>query len=284
MKGEKFAVIGHPIGHTMSPFIHDRLFELSGMKADYSVLDITDIKKDEALLRELDGFNITIPHKRNIFNILDSCDSKAQVVGSVNTVKNEGGYLTGYTTDGEGCLKALNNHGEDLTGKIMMLGSGGAARAIAFEAAFCKSATDITIVVRETSLPKGEALKRDLMEAAPDADIKVSTYAQENKSDELYDLLINATSVGMYPNSGCCPADDSIIGRCSAVFDAVYNPGDTLLLKKAAAMGKKIIPGMEMLVLQAAAAHEHWYQAVFRKDDIVKLCRDAEEEMNRIFA
>lgn len=286
MNIEKFAVIGHPIGHTMSPFIHRRLFELSGFAPDYSVLDIENVREAEKTLRTLDGFNITIPHKSNIIEILDDCDEKARIFGSVNTVKNEGGRLTGFTTDGMGCLRALQNHGADFKGeKILLLGNGGAARAIAFEAVMTETRSDITILVRDGSAEKGQRLAKELSAVSPASAIRVKTYAQECSSAEKYSLMINTTSVGMHPKIGFSPVGEEIISRCASVFDAVYNPQKTLLLQIAARLGKNVIPGMEMLVFQAVIAHEYWYGADFsnKKRELAELCASADEEMKKIF-
>ena len=110
MSTKKFAVIGHPIGHTMSPFIHKRLFELAGIEAEYTKLDISPDNLAEEYkntLSKLDGYNITIPHKQNIISLIDQIDDKAKMYGSVNTVANRNGIATGYTTDPDGFLKAL---------------------------------------------------------------------------------------------------------------------------------------------------------------------------------
>ena len=127
MQLRRFAVIGHPIGHTMSPFIHDRLFSLTGHKPEYSVLDVPSLTQALPALRTLDGFNITIPHKSDIIPLLDGIDEKAKLFGSVNTVRVEDGKMTGYTTDGVGCKKALARYGLDFNGELLLLGRGGAA-------------------------------------------------------------------------------------------------------------------------------------------------------------
>lgn len=273
----KFAVIGHPIGHTMSPFIHERLFSLSGIKTEYEAVDVEKIEDKIEWLRSLNGFNITIPHKRNIIPYLDEVDEKARIFGSVNTVANFGGKLKGFTTDGAGCRKALENHGTGLTGDLLLLGNGGAARAIAFESLdFMRS---LTIAVRNPE--KGEALKADLLSIAPSAKIVVTSLA--DCPEQKYDLMINTTSVGMYPKTEGCPAEDRLIRCCTAVFDAVYNPAETVLLKKAADCGCICIGGMEMLVYQAVAGHEHWYGGRFQAEDIRALCRDARQEMEEKF-
>ena len=111
MQVQKAAVIGHPIGHTMSPFIHRRLFQLEGIPFTYQVLDVPDLPAALPALRELDCFNITIPHKSAILPFLDSLDAKARRFGSVNTVRVETGRMTGFTTDGAGCQKDVRGDG-----------------------------------------------------------------------------------------------------------------------------------------------------------------------------
>ena len=133
-----YAVIGHPIGHTMSPFIHKRLFELAGVDADYTQLDIAPESLEKEFhqsLAKLDGYNITIPHKQSIIPFLDELDEKAKMYGSVNTVLNRGGKTKGFTTDPDGFLKAIDAAGIKLDGRIMILGCGGVARTMAYEIA-----------------------------------------------------------------------------------------------------------------------------------------------------
>ena len=134
MSIKKFAVIGHPIGHTMSPFIHNRLFELSGIEAEYTKLDIApENLADESAKYASGGYNITIPHKQNIIPLIDEIDEKAKMYGSVNTVANFDGVAKGYTTDPDGFLKALNAAGITLDGRVVILGCGGVARTMAYE-------------------------------------------------------------------------------------------------------------------------------------------------------
>ena len=138
MSIKKFAVIGHPIGHTMSPFIHTRLFELSGVDAEYTKLDIAPENLEyeyKNTLSKLDGYNITIPHKQNIIPLINEIDSKAEMYGSVNTVANYNGIAKGYTTDPDGFLKALDASGIVLSGRVLILGCGGVARTMAYEIA-----------------------------------------------------------------------------------------------------------------------------------------------------
>lgn len=283
------AVIGHPIGHTMSPFLQKRLFALSGVHMAYQVLDVPDISASLPQLKALDFFNVTIPHKSAVIPFLDELTEKARACGSVNTVKVENGRMSGTTTDGEGCCKALAHHGLDFSGNVLLLGSGGAARALAFEIAARQMGFHLTIACREGSYGKTRALGEELAAFARslgdrDFRIVVEKYGElEMETRERYDLLLNATSVGMYPNTGTSPVSEEVISRCNTVFDAVYNPEETELLRLSRLAGKKTVGGMEMLVYQAVAAHEFWYGASFREEDVRRLCQDAQAELDLKF-
>ena len=280
------AVIGHPIGHTMSPFLQERLFALQGLPLRYQVLDIPELSENLQTLRSLDCFNVTIPHKSNIIPFLADLTEKARLCGSVNTVRVENGKLYGTTTDGIGCRKTLLRHGLELTGNILLLGNGGAAKALAFEAAD-RPGFHLTIACRKESFEKTKALADSLADHARKSGkrgfrIVLETYEElEADRSAAFDLMLNATSVGMYPHVGVSPVSEQMIARCSAVFDAVYNPEETELLRLAGKLGKKTVGGMEMLVYQAAASHEFWYGSRFREEDLDKLCRDAAEELKR---
>lgn len=287
MRLNRFAVIGHPIGHTMSPFIHDRLFSLSRLSPRYDVLDVPSIEEQLEALRALDGFNITIPHKSAIIPFLDAIDEKARLFGSVNTVKAEDGRLTGYTTDGVGCKKALARFGLDFSGRLLMLGRGGAAHAIAFEAVLSSDAPVMDFACREESMEKAQALCAELSalceKQGKRGAFRVLSYAELAAEDTRYDLVLNTTSVGMYPNAGKSAVGVPVLMRCAAAFDAVYNPGETEFLRLAKENGLKTVGGMGMLVCQAVVAHEIWYGAAFADADIERLIRDAEAETERVF-
>lgn len=281
MSTAHYAVIGHPIGHTMSPFIHKRLFELAGRDADYTKADIAPEELEErysSFLRGLDGYNITIPHKQGIIPMLDSLDDKATMYGSVNTVSNQGGKAVGYTTDGDGFIKALEAAEIKLDGRIMILGCGGAARTIAYEIAL--RGKPFEFAVRRESVGKAGLLCLDITRKLPETQVSFGLIDQIIGT---VDVLINATPVGMYPNVNEQPIHNCAIGRCGAVFDAVYNPFETALVKRAKANGSKAVGGMSMLVWQAVAAHEIWDGSTYEKEEIDRLCIDAAEEMKRIF-
>ena len=291
MEPQKAAVIGHPIGHTMSPFIHRRLYQLQGIPFAYQVLDVPSLPQALPRLRQLSCFNITIPHKSAILPFLDEVDPPARRFGSVNTVQVAGGRMKGYTTDGAGCRKALENHGLGFSGKVLLLGNGGAARALAFEAAQGEGPLDLTIACREGSRPKAEALAREVAlfleeRGERGSRLAVETYGELEAAcagGRCFDLLLNATSVGMVPKAGVSPVSRQVVSRCKAVFDAVYNPAETELLRLAGEEGVLGVGGMEMLVYQAVAAHEIWYGAAFRREDLTALCRDAAVELSQLF-
>lgn len=284
MAGRRFAVIGHPIGHTMSPFIHARLFALSGLDVAYDALDIPDLSSVPERLRGYDGLNVTIPHKTAILPYLDRLDGRARLFGSVNTVKNEDGLLTGYTTDGAGFRAALMGADIPLQGKILLLGRGGAARAIAFEAALGSEKLEMDIVCREASMQSARALVRELQKLSPAGRFRALSYDALLAEDKRYGLAVNSTSVGMYPDAGRSVVGEEVLCRVDAVFDAVYNPVETEFLAVAKRLGKKAVGGMEMLVGQAAAAHAVWYGGSFGRADIEGIVREAEEETARRFS
>lgn len=277
MSIKKFAVIGHPIGHTMSPFIHNRLFELSGIEAEYTKLDIApENLADEyrKVLSKLDGYNITIPHKQNIIPLIDEIDEKAKMYGSVNTVANINGVAKGYTTDPDGFLKALNAAGITLDGRVVILGCGGVARTMAYEVVL--KGLPLLFAVRKEDVEIAKSLCNEIENTVKGA--KVSFCLIDELSGDI-DVLVNATPLGMFPKIDVQPVSDSVINRCASVFDAVYNPLETVLIKKALANGAKAVGGMSMLVWQAVVAHEKWDGSVYDKDDIAKLCIDSAEEL-----
>ena len=280
MNTKHYAVIGHPIGHTMSPFIHKRLFELSGIDADYGIIDIAPENLATVYaekLKKLDGYNITIPHKQNIIPLLDEIDDKAKMYGSVNTVLNRDGIAKGFTTDPDGFIKAIEAAGIKLEGRIMILGCGGVARTMAYEIAL--RGLEFEFAVRRADVGAAGLLCLDITKKIPDAKVSFGLIDQIIGN---VDVLINATPIGMYPNCDDQPIHNCAIGRCKSVFDAVYNPLETVLVKRARANGSIAEGGMSMLVWQAVVSHQHWDGSQFDKADIDKLCIDAAQELANI--
>lgn len=280
MSHEKFTVIGHPLGHTMSPFIHDALFSLTGRTAEYSSEDISpeELKDKYASLRELRGYNVTIPHKQAIIPLLDALDESAQRYGAVNCVSN-GDTAIGYNTDAYGFLKALETAGIPLDGQVIICGCGGVARTMAYECllAGCR----LTFAVLESDLPAAEKLTGELRSKVPGCDIDVKIIGS---FIQRCDLLINATPVGMYPKTESSPVGEEQLKVTGAVFDAVYNPRKTKLIKMAEDLGIPHGEGMAMLVWQAVKAHIIWYGAEFTNEQINGIIEASYDEMERLFS
>lgn len=280
MNALKFALFGYPLGHTMSPFIHKKLFELNNINAEYEAVETKPEKLEESI-KFLDinytGCNLTIPHKSEVIPCLDELSDSAALYGAVNTVVSDNGKLIGHNTDCIGFLRALEHAGIDLKGKVLVCGAGGAARMMAFESA--KAGCDVTIAVRESGFEKGTAVALEIKEKLGK---NVSVLFYENL-DNKYDIILNGTPAGMYPNVSSMPVNEDLIKNSSAVFDAVYNPQKTMFLKSAEKYGKKLGFGMVMLVYQAAAAQELWLNVSFKPDDIRKIIDDANTEMNLKF-
>ena len=279
MSENRFAVIGHPIGHTMSPFIHRRLFEIACIQGEYTVIDIPPEELPVRIqdLNRLSGYNITIPHKQRIIPLLDALDPKAALYGSVNTVHNST-QRKGYTTDPDGFLKALAHHRIPLAGNVVILGCGGVARTFAFEAVL--AGCDVTLAVRPSSAAKQQALVQEMTEKL--GGTVHAAFIHDLAGD--IDLLINATPVGMYPHISDKPVSDKVLSRCANVFDAVYNPLDTALLQAARANGANTADGMAMLVGQAAAAHTIWDGSEYSEEDLDQLIEDSAKEQQRCFS
>ncbi len=269
MDEKKFGLIGYPLGHTKSPDIHKRLMESSRVFGAYSVYEIKPenlgSEKSQKKLESLDGYNVTIPHKTAIIPLLDKLDKKAALFGAVNTVKNENGRSTGYNTDCEGFLRALRGAGIKLGGRVLVLGSGGVSRMFAFESVL--HGADVTIAARNAA--SALAIKKELKEKTK-KDCRIITLSTVGGE---YDLIINGTPVGMFPNVDESPLPREIVEKAGAVFDAVYNPEETLLLKYAREAGVKGVNGLSMLVWQAAVAEEIWNGVKFDNaivDGIIK--------------
>ena len=266
MSKKEFALIGFPLGHTKSPAIHSRLLGSAGIEGEYSCIEIEPEKLADAdFLKDLNGYNVTIPHKTNIIPQLDKLDKKAALFGAVNTVKNHKGKSIGYNTDCEGFLRALGGAGIKLGGRVLVLGSGGVSRMFAFESVL--HGAEVTIAARNAD--KALEIKKEIKQKTK-KDCRIITLSTVGGA---YDLIINGTPVGMYPNIDESPLPKEVVEQAGAVFDAIYNPEETLLLRYAREAGVKCLNGLSMLVWQAAVAEEIWNGVKFDNDtvgDIIK--------------
>ena len=272
----KFALIGHPLGHSMSPLIHERLFALSGLSdTSYELIDIApeDIPNSRALLETLRGLNVTIPHKQAVISLVDELGESALRYNSVNCISNDNGKLIGYNTDCDGFLRSAELL--PIGGNVAILGCGGVGRMIAIETTL--HGGSITLAVIPQDFKNAQLLMAEILAKCSTACVKI---VDISTLDGSYDLLINATPVGMYPKTDACAVSDEIIENSASVFDVIYNPTETLLMKKARALGKTAVGGASMLVYQAVKAHEIWYGGKFSAEDISKIITDVENAVD----
>lgn len=252
-----FAVIGDPIAHSMSPAMHNDLFQAYGIDAHYQPLHVTRESLRDAVigLKAIGaaGFNITVPHKESVLPLLDKLDPLAEAIGAVNTVVNENGKLVGYNTDGSGYLKGLLTEMPTIKGKnILIIGAGGAARALYFTLA---QAGVNRLDICNRTVHKGEALIHDCPFHVPSAVIGKEE-AEKNLAD--YQLLIQTTPIGMAPNIESLPLSLHNLNTDSFISDIIYNPLETKILREAKNKGAKIQNGLDMFVFQGALAFEKW--------------------------
>lgn len=256
---KQYAILGHPLGHTMSPPIHKRLFELSGNQdAEYLIRDISPDEFDERIpeLLGMAGFNITIPYKTRIIKHLDRLDDSAKRYGSVNVVKC-GTEKVGYNTDVDGFIRSIKALGTDLSGRVLLIGCGGVGRMMAVETALAGG--ELMISEREEALENAQLVVNDIKEMTGTS---VNLVTGDNIFGE-FDLIINSSPCGMHPNTDDIPAAEEIFKHTKYMFDAIYNPARTKAMSIAQANGAEVMSGMNMLVWQAAVAHEIWENASY---------------------
>jgi len=253
-------VIGDPIDHTLSPVMHNAAFKHLKLDFVFLAFRVKASELGDAIcgMRGLGvhGLNVTMPHKDAVVEYLDEVDSTAKFLGSVNTVLNRDGRLLGFNTDGTGALKALRENGASPDGKkVLLLGAGGAAKAIAY--ALAKEAGELRVLNRSSEKAEELAglLSRTFGKKVVGGALS-SSAVQRSLRDS--DVLVNATSVGMDPNAKQSLVSPQWLRPDLCVMDIVYSPVETELLKEAKAAGARVIGGAEMLLYQGAASFEVW--------------------------
>ncbi|MHB8066624.1 MAG: shikimate dehydrogenase [Desulfobaccales bacterium] len=242
-----YGILGRPVTHSLSPAMHNAAFGKLGINAVYVPFPVADLPQAVAGIRglALGGASVTIPFKEEIMPLLDELDPLAARMGAVNTVVNRAGRLSGYNTDWLGAVTALKTQTAIAGEQVLLLGAGGAARAIAF--GILHHGGQVTIT--DLDAKRAETLARELaVEAIP-----LSALGQCPAS-----ILINATPVGMAPDLEGLPLDPDLLDRFTLVMDIVYRPLLTRLLREAQARGCRIIDGLQMLIYQATAQFELW--------------------------
>jgi len=255
------AVIGNPVSHSLSPAIHNAALNELGLDLVYVAFGVEDLQGALAGMRALNNFrgmSVTIPHKIEAMKYVDDISDLDRSIGSINTIINENGRLTGLGTDGPGALKALVDAGVNLESKnVLMLGAGGAARAIAFTLAMNARLREIVLLDLNEALLNG--LASDL-KAGTDTDINHDLLDDASlvQAMKLADIIINCTPVGMHPHEGVSIVPVDLFRDGQVVFDVVYTPLETRLLADAKSRGLVTISGVEMFINQAVMQFEHF--------------------------
>jgi len=255
------AVIGNPVAHSLSPAIHNAAFEFLGLDFVYVACRVEDVKGALAGVRAMENFrglSVTIPHKTEAVKYVDEVAEVDRAIGSINTVIHEQDRLIGLGTDGPGALKAIADAGVGVDRKdILMLGSGGAARAIAFTLARETKFRQLSIL--DINKPMLEGLATDLV-AATRAAITAEMLSEDSLAAamERADVIIHCTPVGMHPNENASLIPPDLFRPEQVVFDIVYTPLETKLLTEAKSRGLKVIAGIEMFINQAVLQFERF--------------------------
>jgi shikimate dehydrogenase len=242
-----YGVLGHPLTHSLSPIMQNAAFSERGLNAVYLAFETKSLKDALKGMRALNikGMSVTIPHKSAVIPLLDQVDDLAKRIGAVNTIVNDQGRLVGYNTDALGALKALEEKTQVFGKTCLILGAGGAARAIGY--ILRKHGADLTLANR--SHARGRELA-DLLECP--------FVPLEEANDVQVDLLIQTTSVGMYPNDKESIVSSDALHSGMVVMDIVYNPIETELLRTARDRGCVTVNGLGMFIRQGAEQFRLW--------------------------
>ena len=260
---KKFGLLGKTLSHSLSPFIHNKLFELSGIDAEYKLYE-TDNVQEFVKCNKLAGFNVTIPYKKDVFDLCSKIDKSANYLGVVNCVDSN---LVGYNTDVYGYKKSVSEIQDNFDCKILLLGCGGVGSMIAKQ----YNSKNMYIAIRN--------ITDDRIMQITNVYVGAKVVDINNIPNEKFDLICNSTPVGMYPDINLSPVSIDIVANATAVYDTIYNPYDTKLLQYAKQCGVKYKNGLDMLVYQAVKSHDYWYGGQFEDSDIDKIIDFAKEEL-----
>ena len=252
------ALIGHPVEHSFSPPMHNRAFEKLNLDYVYVAFDVEPANLKSAIegakALNIKGFNVTIPHKISVMEFLDEIDEVASLIGAVNTIDFKN--MKGYNTDGIGAVKAIEEVTSIKGKNVVIAGAGGASRAISFYIA--KYGADTMTILNRNPL-KAQNLASDVSNSGLIGEVKSDSISEINAYLADADILIDTTPVGMHPNVDDEPiATSQNMHEDLVVFDAVYNPNETVLLKEAIKAGAKPVYGIKMLLYQGAESFKIW--------------------------
>ncbi len=251
-------LIGHPVEHSFSPPMHNAAFEALGMDYAYVAFDVDSSDLKTAICGagalNIKGFNVTIPHKIEVMQYLNELDEVAELIGAVNTIDFKN--LKGYNTDGIGAIKAIGEVTSVKDKNVVVAGAGGASRAISFYLA--KYGVE-SLIILNRNVAKAQALAADVLGSDLISNVNADSISEINTYLKDADILVDTTPLGMDPH-----IDDEPIAKADnmhedlVVFDAVYNPNETVLLKEAIKAGAKPVYGIKMLLYQGAESFKIW--------------------------
>lgn len=260
-------LIGYPLGHSLSPKIHNAALKACGLEGDYSLFPIAPDDKDglkDLLGRvrsgEITGLNVTIPHKQNVIPLLNELTETAQAIGAVNTIYLRENKLIGDNTDAQGFLsdlkKFIGKREAGIGKSVLVLGAGGSARAVVY--ALSNDGWNVTVVARRIEQAQS------LADSFINYQLHITTFDLQpfdklRAAPSTFDLIVNTTPVGMTPNTDHSPLPENLsLPQHVAIYDLVYNPRETKLVKDALTKGIKATTGLGMLIEQAALSFELW--------------------------
>lgn len=276
------ALLGHPVSHSKSPAMHNLSFSKLGIDCVYLCFEVWEdnLKEAVAAMRAFNviGFNVTMPNKKNVMKYLDEISKDAELIGAVNTVKNENGRLTGYNTDGIGFVKSLDDAGVDYKNKkIIICGAGGAGRAVSV-ALSLNGAGELIIfdVYPNAAKELAETVNANTNAKAVHYAYDEDLLAKETASSP---ILINCTGLGMHPNENeSVLTKQGVITKSHVVADVIYEPSPTRLLALAKSAGAKTIDGLGMVYNQGAYAFKIWMGREMPLDYVIEKLSDNSKE------
>lgn len=275
-------LIGNPVEHTLSPVIHNNLAEMTGTNLVYVPFLVEAEKVEEAVrgayALNIKGVNVTVPHKSAVIPYLEEIDSLAEKIGAVNTlVRIQGGYK-GYNTDITGLFRAMQSENIHIKGEnILLLGAGGAARAVAF---LCASEGAATIYLCNRTMEKAKRIAEEVNNAFGKMCIIPVSFSDISGLQEASFLAMQCTSVGLYPDvEGVVLADGEVYDKIHTAVDLVYRPYETRFMKLVRAHGGRAMNGLKMLLYQGIIAYELWNGCSVSEEMACELLQKMKEEM-----
>jgi len=255
------AVIGNPVSHSLSPAIHNAAFAALDLNFVYlpcQVEDVAGVLSGMRAMHNFRGMSVTIPHKIEAMKHVDEINAADRTIGSINTIINDNGKLIGLGTDGPGAMKALADAGVELSGKqVLMIGAGGASRAISFTLALKAGLKGMTLLDIDQRVLEGLADDLERHTGIPVSAAGMSDKALAEAMNSA-DIIIHSTPVGMHPNSDASLVPARLFRPGQVVFDVVYTPLETRLLADARAAGLQTVSGVEMFINQAVLQFEQF--------------------------